>query len=584
MADFYGACTGSAGGKYNVWLSVIQNYQSIENNASNVSVGLYLKRNDGYSSSAYNLDDWENLASVTINGETKVWRNLDIDTRGNVTVTLAEWTGDVFHNADGTLSLYVDGSFTMGNNNLTGGQVSAVFNCTFIPRASYMTFDVTEFYPGGNIACNVSSASAEFSHSISFYLEQCEGSIWLSEGVSSGTFTVPAEWANQLPWSASANISAVLTTYYYGQYVGSNTYSIKLVIPDTNEFKPTFDLVVEKYDNGVPGEWNVFLKGISGVKVDVANLNLKYGASVVACEAKVGNSTYNAVPSWFYLLDSGNVEISVSVRDSRGFTYTASTTVYVTDYFAPWLTVNSIKRCNAQGDLTESGEYFLLDYNTGFCSVDGKNQMLVSYRCGTSSDGLGEEVFINGSPAIIGNGTVVPSRSYVVRLCIYDSVNWQGITVDRSVPSADIPFNIRKGGKGAAFGCYAEKDNELTVGWDLNLKGELKSEDSSLTVSDNISYITDFSIIRNYPCLNTCFINLGVIFSVDIPEGVDFIVGYTQVKPRDYSPLSVLALGYNGCQAWVDLGNNAIMFRSETYVPAGTGIYINGLYTTKQEE
>ena len=45
MADFYGACTGKAGGKYNVWLSVIQNYQSIETNASNISVGLYLKRN-----------------------------------------------------------------------------------------------------------------------------------------------------------------------------------------------------------------------------------------------------------------------------------------------------------------------------------------------------------------------------------------------------------------------------------------------------------------------------------------------------------------------------------------------------------
>lgn len=584
MADFYGVCTGKSGGKYNVWLSVIQNYQSIENNSSNVSVVLYLKRNDGYSSSAYNLDDWENSASVTINGEMKIWRNLDIDTRGNTTVTLAEWTGDVFHNADGTLTLYVDGSFTMGNSNLTGGQASAVFSCTFIPRASYMTFGATEIYPGGSITCNVASASAEFSHNINFYLEQCEGSVWLSEGVTTGSFVVPHDWTNQLPWSAGANISVVLTTYYYGQYVGSNTYSVKFVIPDTIDFKPTFNLDILKYDNGVPSHWNVYLKGISGIKADISNLNLKYGAVVVSCEVKVGSIIENAVPAWIYLWETGNIEISVTIRDSRGFSHTASTNIFVMDYFQPSITVNSIKRCNSNGDLTESGEYLLLDYNANLCDVDGKNEMRISYRCGTSSDGLGEEFFINGSPAIIGNGMVIPSRSYVIRLCIYDSINWWGITVDRSVPSADIPFNIRKGGKGAAFGCYAEKDNELTVGWDLNLKGELKSEDSRLTVSDNISYITDFSIVRNYPCLNTCFINLGVIPSVDIPAGVDFIVGYTQVKPIDYSPLSVVAPGYYDCQAWVDLGNNAIVLRSGNYVPAGTGIYINGLYTTKQEE
>ena len=172
MANFYGACTGKAGGKYNVWLSVIQNYQSIETNSSNISVGLYLKRNDGISDSAYNLNDWDNSASITINGETKVWRNLDIDTRGNVTVTLAEWIGDVYHNADGSLSLSIDGSFIMENSNLTGGQATAGFNCTLIPRTSYMTLSTDEIYPGGSVTCNVVSASSEFSCSTLFLLSK----------------------------------------------------------------------------------------------------------------------------------------------------------------------------------------------------------------------------------------------------------------------------------------------------------------------------------------------------------------------------------------------------------------------------
>ncbi len=584
MANYYGACTGKIGAKYNVWLSVVQNYQSIEYNSSNVSVSLFLKRNDGQASSAYNLNEWENSAAISINGETKVWRNLEIDTRGNVTVTLAQWTGDVYHNADGTLSINIDGSFVMGNSNVSGGQVTGNFTCTAIPRKSSMTLSENEVYLGGNVECKVSSASAEFSHSITFQLDNTEESIWLSEGITNGIFIVPLGWADNMPWSTSANASVVLTTYCYGQYVGSNTYSLKVVVPDTVDFQPTFDLVTEKVDNGVPSEWEVYLKGVSGIKLDIANLNLKYSAVVTACEAKVGNVTYNSVPSWFYLLDAGNVDISVTVRDSRGLSYTVVSSVFVTDYYPPHLTVNSIKRCNSQGELTESGDCFLLDYNAYVSTVEGKNHMLVSYRCGTSNDTLGDEIFINTSPAIIGNGVIIPSSSYIVRFCIYDSVYWWGVVIDRSVPSADIPFNIRRGGKGAAFGCYSENDNELTVGWDLEVKGKLKNEEKQLTPSENISVVADFSRIRYYPCLETCFINLAVINSIDIPANVDFIIGYTPVKPFDYAPLNAMTGKVKHGYAYVDLGTNAIVFRSNEYVSSGDGIYINGFYTTRQEE
>ena len=215
-----------------------------------------------------------------------------------------------------------------------------------------------------------------------------------------------------------------------------------------------------------------------------------------------------------------------------------------------------------------------------FCSYDWKNEIGVVYSFGQGSGEWGEERLLNGSPAIIGDGFISPTSSYSLRFRIYDWITWRGVITDRSVPSADVPFNIRKGGKGAAFGCYAERDNELTIGWDLDVKGKIKGTDIQLLTSDNVSYITDFSKIRHYPSINTCFINIGVIPSTDIPANTDFIVGYTQIKPIDFSPLSAMALPFNGCQAWVDLATNAIVFRSGESVSAGTGIYINGLYTT----
>lgn len=72
---YYGSCSGESGSKYNLWLEVAENSQNIENNSSNVSIKLKLKRNDGYSSSAYNLNKNENFAKITIN---KKWSQAKI--------------------------------------------------------------------------------------------------------------------------------------------------------------------------------------------------------------------------------------------------------------------------------------------------------------------------------------------------------------------------------------------------------------------------------------------------------------------------------------------------------------------------
>lgn len=125
---YYGSCSGNSGSKYNVWLEVTENSQSIENNSSNVTVKLKLKRNDGYSESAHNLNENENYAKITINENIVESCNLQIDTRNNVTVTLLTWNSDVIHNSDGTLTFNVTGTFTMSGTSLSGGVQVEVFN------------------------------------------------------------------------------------------------------------------------------------------------------------------------------------------------------------------------------------------------------------------------------------------------------------------------------------------------------------------------------------------------------------------------------------------------------------------------
>ena len=39
-----------------------------------------------------------------------------------------------------------------------------------------------------------------------------------------------------------------------------------------------------------------------------------------------------------------------------------------------------------------------------------------------------------------------------------------------------------------------------------------------------------------------------------------------------------------GGNSYVDPNTKAIVFRCASFVPSGTGIYINGMFATKQEE
>ena len=90
----YGSCSGSAGKKYNLWLEVTQNGQSVKNNTSNLTVVLKLKRNDGYNDSAYNLNKNDNNAKITINNTEKTAQTLAIDTRNQATEIIESLGGE----------------------------------------------------------------------------------------------------------------------------------------------------------------------------------------------------------------------------------------------------------------------------------------------------------------------------------------------------------------------------------------------------------------------------------------------------------------------------------------------------------
>ena len=168
--------------------------------------------------------------------------------------------------------------------------------------------------------------------------------------------------------------------------------------------------------------------------------------------------------------------------------------------------------------------------------------------------------------------------------------NTSGAEVVRLIPSGDIPFNIRKGGNGASFGKYSEKENELSVKWNLSVDGNLdfkgmlnyeKVEVGGMAVASDI--VAD---LRYYPCLDAVFVRMRLTTTMDLASNHTYFVAYVENHfPGIFTPLNCLADFNSGGQSTSGVTYEAgmIVFRSDVVVPQGTNIYISGMYIADEK-
>ncbi len=530
----FGECSGSSGGKYNIWAEVNENSHSVKNNTSNLTVNLKLKRNDGYEGSAYNLNKSENFAKITVNGNVKASGNLAIDTRNNAVVTLCSWTGEVSHDSSGKLTVTIGGAFTMSGTSLTGGTASGKFNCVTIPRVTPFSLNKTSVNCGDSVTLSLSPYSSDFSHKVVYTLNKARQTVSISKGTSQIALTVPEEWAEQLPSSDKGVVNFELKTYNGFELVGSVSKNIKVLIPETEAYLPSFTFSVSRNTNGVvPGNWDALIQNISMLTVAVNSFEGKYGASCSSkCIMLDGVKKYGDSAE-FELTRAGQLDLKIRVTDSRGLYSEQQTVIDVDGYSLPAFVCNNIFRCDSDGKPNDNGTSVAIDFTKKYSSIRNLNAAFVKVRYRKNNETeYSPLIQLNSSPAVLTDNFENES-SYEFAFQITDLLHKTPIESVRALPSGAIPFNIKKGGKGAAFGCYAETDNELTVGYDLNVKGKLKSIDLSSECIASEKIAIDYISIKRIECLNLTFIkgvltvkealsanNWNEILTVTVPDGL----------------------------------------------------------------
>ena len=330
-----------------------------------------------------------------------------------------------------------------------------------VPAASTMTFDAFTMGSAGTIT--VSRSGSSYTHTISYTFGEASGTIVTKSAGTSISWTPPLDLARQIPNATQSTGVLRIDTYSGSTKIGSKEYSFTLYVPAS--IKPTAALAVTLVnDNSVIDGWNVCVKGYSKLSYTVTASGA-YGATIQSCRFTFAGNTVTGSSGVVAVNSAGTFTPSVEVTDSRGRSVSVTgNSVDVYDYNAPTIAQLSVQRCNAEGTIQNEGTYVCVQgaFHVG-ASVGGRNGVTAKCRYREIGGSWSNYTAIEDTGAVVG-GSMPATKTYEMEIAATDSIG-ETKTVYAIIPTAEVALHLRDGGKGAAFGKYAEKE-ALECAWD----------------------------------------------------------------------------------------------------------------------
>lgn len=341
MAEFWS--NNDRGYRIRLWIDQVS--QNIPGNSSQVRVRLALL-NTTTTFAQYSCSAW-----VDLNGQRLNWSGSPSMTSYNSTIWLIDQTITVGHNADGSKAFGLSANFS-GGGGWSPGALSISgnsFTLTTIPRSSSVSIGSGTI--GSPVTINIDRQSSSFKHTVRYAWGNKSGTI-ASNVDASTTWTIPLDFANDIPNSATGTGTIYVDTYSGGTRTGTQSATLTASVPAS--MKPTFTGVSLSDSNtvaqNVVSNANTFIQIISNIKVVFNGTSGSYGSNITGYRAEIvgKNQTTNVNGGTLGIMNySGNVTIRASVSDSRGrWSDTRDVTVTVLEYFAPALSF-SIARTGA---------------------------------------------------------------------------------------------------------------------------------------------------------------------------------------------------------------------------------------------
>lgn len=485
----------SSSGSLYLNLYVDQGSQSITANTSTVNWRMTVSRTGAYYTHNHQGDS---TLSLNLDGQNVHYSYPTWETSGEE-YTLASGSSTISHNADGTKTLPISCTFNP-NNGLHGTiTVSASLSLTTIPRSSSVS--VSAGVIGSSVTININRQSSSFKHTVRYTWAGKSGTIATNVDTST-TWTIPLDFANDIPNSASGTGTVYVDTYSGSTKTGTQSTTFTASVPAN--VKPTFTGVSLSDLNGaaqnlIPSG-NTFIQVISNIKVAFNGAVGSYGSSITGYYAEIigkNQSTSSNGGSLGIMNYNGTIKIRASVSDSRGrWSDTKEVSVTVLEYFAPALSFSIARTGSTSSTLTATRNAKIAPLTV---AGSQKNSMTLTFkvaRLGTNSYTVDNgpatgswtsiSSLVNSQANLAGN--YLANQSWVVIGMLEDKFTRSDFMVNVATESVVLSYD--RSGVGV---------NKIRERGALDVKGDIYANDQpiqqyQLTRNNGISILTKESL------------------------------------------------------------------------------------------
>lgn len=376
--------------------------QNVSGNYSTITCKHYLINPPAYDLYIYGRDN-----SCTVGGDTKSYTSPAISTGGNSTIHLGTTTHTVYHNADGSKSVSISGTFNI-QATLAGvwhSSVSASGTVTLdaIPRGARLTNNAT-FTDEGNPTItysNPATTSVNLLQAGISFKTRSESDVIngvsdiayrdLSKTGSSYTFNLTDAERNLL-LSKCTTSNQLLVYVHLRSKIGSQWFcSIADAMMTVVNALPTADISLEAIDTHslyLTQHTCTIIDGVTDLNWSITNAKAKKGATIKSYKAV--NGKYVSTETSGTITDSASSNFAFTVTDSRGNYTTYQSNQPFVHYFRPTIK-GDIGNPTTAGEMLYrvSGKW----YNGKFGEATGakSNELKCYYRYYENDEGFGAD-------------------------------------------------------------------------------------------------------------------------------------------------------------------------------------------------
>jgi orf22 len=472
MAEFWSNNDRS----YYLRLWVDQVSQNISDNSSQVRVRLAL------TNGAHTFSDYDCSASVTIDGQTLSWSGRPSMLSQNSSIMLIDRTVTIRHENDGKKTFSLSATFSGGGgwSPVTLTISSNSFTLTTIPRSSSVRAGAGVI--GNTITININRQNPSFKHTVRYSWAGKSGTI-ASNVDTSATWSIPIDFANDIPNSASGTGTIFVDTYSGSTKTGTQSTTFTASVPAN--VKPTFSGVTLSDLNGAAqnliSNSDTFIQVISNIKVAFNGAKGTYGSSITGYRAEIvgKNQATNSNGGSLGIMNyNGTIKIRASVSDSRGrWSDAREVSVTVLEYFAPALSFSIARTGSTSSTLTATRNAKIAPLTV---SGRQKNTMTLTFkvaRLGTNTftvdngqaTGTWSSIsnLVNSQANLAGN--YLANQSWVVIGTLEDKFTRTEFMVN--VATESVVFSYDRSGVGV---------NKIRERGALDVKGDIYANDNPI--------------------------------------------------------------------------------------------------------